>query len=436
MAFIKSRFTVLWMVGLVFILIYVYTSWQAHHPLPVWQDGQDSNWSCNSWVHPLPVWQDGQDSNWSRNSWVRVNSDTQVFSAYFEERKTRYHFGKAVVIFGIQHISDTSTFYCLIDLGHQKTCLKRPVTKYLINTITSSIFFLEYCYVCQTSSEECPLRVALSMNSNCTHSSPWVPITYSKHDGDMKTFGVCIQTPVFAVQNPQSVVEAIEILRLLGAEHFTLYIHSITAWVMDVLETYAEEGLVEIVNWRIGHPFNESVHYYGENSCMNECIYRNMYKVKYLVFVDLDEVIVPQKASNWSEMMKGLDQPTRGSFEFRNVFYYKPSKATEYISCDHSQHKFEIPRVISYTSRSNVVEDYEYRSKIIIKPPVTVRIGVHLPFEHLSGYSVYHVPSEVGLVHHYRFPALYENRAKSPDHRMNDFHSPLLTAVKQKFCLH
>jgi len=57
----------------------------------------------------------------------------------------------------------------------------------------------------------------------------------------MKTFGVCIQTPVFAVQNPQSVVEAIEILRLLGAEHFTLYIHSVTAWVMDVLETYAEE---------------------------------------------------------------------------------------------------------------------------------------------------------------------------------------------------
>ena len=92
--------------------------------------------------------------------------------------------------------------------------------------------------------------------------------------------------------------------------------------------------------------------------------------------------------------------------------------------------------LISYTSRSNVVEDYEYRSKIIIKPPVTVRIGVHFPFEHLSGYSVYHVPSEVGLVHHYRFPALYENRAKSPDHRMNDFHSPLLTAIKQKFCLH
>lgn len=418
-AFIKARFTVLSIVGLAFILTYVYTSWQAFH----------------HHHHPRPVRQDGQDSNWSRNSWVRVNSDTQVFSAYYEERKTRYHLGKAVVIFGIQNVSDTSTFYCLIDLGHQKSCLKRPVTKYLINAITSSIF-LEYCYVCQASSEELPLHVALSMNSNCTHSSPWVPITYSKHDGDMKTFGVCIQTPVFAVQNPQSVVEAIEIHRLLGAEHFTLYIHSVTARVMDVLETYAEEGLVEIVNWRIGRPFNESVYYYGENSCMNECIYRNMYKVKYLVFVDLDEVIVPQKASNWSEMMKGLDQPTRGSFEFRNVFYYKPSKAAEYISCDHSQHKFEIPRVISYTSRSNVVEDYEYRSKIIIKPPVTVRIGVHLPFEHLSGYSVYRVPSEVGLVHHYRFPALYENRAKSPDHRMNDFHSPLLTAVKQKFCLH
>lgn len=418
-AFIKARFTVLLIVGLAFILTYVYTSWQAFH----------------HHHHPRPVRQGGQDSNWSRNSWVRVNSDTQVFSAYFEERKTRYHFGKAVVIFGIQNVSDTSTFYCLIDLGHHKSCLKRPVTKYLINAITSSIF-LEYCYVCQTSSEELPLRVALSMNSNCTHSSPWVPITYSKHDGDMKTFGVCIQTPVFAVQNPQSVVEAIEMHRLLGAEHFTLYIHSVTARVMDVLETYAEEGLVEIVNWRIGRPFNESVYYYGENSCMNECIYRNMYKVKYLVFVDLDEVIVPQKASSWSEMMKGLDQPTRGSFEFRNVFYYKPSKAAEYISCDHAQRKFEIPRVISYTSRSNVVEDYEYRSKIIIKPPVTVRIGVHLPFEHLSGYSVYRVPSEVGLVHHYRFPALYENRAKSPDHRMKDFHSPLLTAVKQKFCLH
>ena len=36
---------------------------------------------------------------------------------------------------------------------------------------------------------------------------------------------------------------------------------------------------------------------------LNDCFYRNIHKYKYLVPLDVDEVIVPVKADHWPQMM-------------------------------------------------------------------------------------------------------------------------------------
>ncbi len=38
----------------------------------------------------------------------------------------------------------------------------------------------------------------------------------------------------------------------------------------------------------------------------NDCLYRNLYKYKYLAILDLDEVIMPQKHEDWHEMLAHL----------------------------------------------------------------------------------------------------------------------------------
>ena len=38
----------------------------------------------------------------------------------------------------------------------------------------------------------------------------------------------------------------------------------------------------------------------------NDCLYRNMYRYKYIALLDIDEVILPIEEHNWSDLMKNV----------------------------------------------------------------------------------------------------------------------------------
>ncbi len=40
---------------------------------------------------------------------------------------------------------------------------------------------------------------------------------------------------------------------------------------------------------------------------LNDCLYRNLYKYKYLVNFDIDEVIIPKNSYNWSELIQEIN---------------------------------------------------------------------------------------------------------------------------------
>ncbi len=39
---------------------------------------------------------------------------------------------------------------------------------------------------------------------------------------------------------------------------------------------------------------------------LNDCLYRNLYNYEYLAIFDIDEIIVPQNAYNWSQLMSEI----------------------------------------------------------------------------------------------------------------------------------
>ncbi len=43
----------------------------------------------------------------------------------------------------------------------------------------------------------------------------------------------------------------------------------------------------------------------------NDCLYRNMYKFKYLAVVDFDEVIVPHHDKDWHGLLGRLEALTK-----------------------------------------------------------------------------------------------------------------------------
>ncbi len=224
--------------------------------------------------------------------------------------------------------------------------------------------------------------------------------------------------------------------RILGAEHFTVYVHSVTTDVYRMLQRYVSEGLIEVVDWRIDTD-RYVVEYYGQHTAIIDCLYRNMYATKYLIFNDADEVIIPRQEKNWKLMIAKKDKDTTGSFLVKNVFYCEPKNnqgAMEgfnysLVPCN----TMRIPSYYQRWFRQMHVFEYKVRSKLIVKPKTIDRLLVHSVRDHLPGFSTYKVPAEVALVQHYRDFNCYSEELQ-PDLRMLEYAPELTKAVGKYLC--
>lgn len=86
-----------------------------------------------------------------------------------------------------------------------------------------------------------------------------------------------------------------------------------------LLHGYSQEGFVEIVPWPINEHLTPSygwqysvsggdVHYFGQQTTTNECIYRYMDRSRYVLLHDIDEIIMPYKHSGLAPLMDTLQR--------------------------------------------------------------------------------------------------------------------------------
>lgn len=101
-----------------------------------------------------------------------------------------------------------------------------------------------------------------------------------------------------------------------------------------LLQNYSQEGFVEIVPWPIdqhlkpsrGWLFKEhggDIHYFGQLTTLNECIYRSMDRSRYVLLSDLDEIIMPYQDNNLMSLMDKLQNqhPRVGHFWEKDKYY-------------------------------------------------------------------------------------------------------------------
>ena len=133
---------------------------------------------------------------------------------------------------------------------------------------------------------------------------------------------------------------------------------------------------------------------------LNDCMYRNAYRYKHMVVIDFDEFIVPQKHTNYTEMMKAIDQNAKlktqyWSYTFRNVFHLlqvKPdNEAEKLFSLRHQKH--------AKPSR------FMYAPKSIVDPRRCLSVFNHycwIKFPDTPKPSTIDVPTDIATSHHYR----------------------------------
>uniref|UniRef100_A0A3B3WPX6 Glycosyltransferase family 92 protein n=1 Tax=Poecilia mexicana TaxID=48701 RepID=A0A3B3WPX6_9TELE len=149
-------------------------------------------------------------------------------------------------------------------------------------------------------------------------------------------FTSCFSTMlIFTVQTVLQLVQTVEMLQLLGVNRIVIYKTNCSNETQRVLDYYTDKGLVEVVPWSLSKYLKVSrrakpdqdpgdIHYFGQIPALNDCLYRFMYRSKYVALHDPDELILPQTVdSSITTKRHGADR----CFNFENNWF--PTEFTE-----------------------------------------------------------------------------------------------------------
>ena len=208
-------------------------------------------------------------------------------------------------------------------------------------------------------------------------------------------FTVCL-SPLFHVNDSQRFIEWIELNRILGANHFLVYNHSVGLEMDRALRIFEKKGFVEIVPWSL--PMGEDIYYNAQHAALNDCLLRSRFKSKYVINNDMDEFIIPHDiaALTWNDMLQHI--PYNSAYSFRSTFFPVP----EYYQGKTSRSAdTKLEEKLITLSNFKRYKEFDVRVKYIVRSETAQRIGIHNAYDLRWGRQVT-VDSAFGFIHHYR----------------------------------
>lgn len=258
-----------------------------------------------------------------------------------------------------------------------------------------------------------PLFVSV-VTDRCAPPLHFLPVRKIKLVKSYKyNFTVCLTPLHLQYSKAYELVEWIELNRILGADHFVFYNYSIAINVRLVLNWYSEQGLVEVIQWKLpmyvdkpyGNTSEIDIHYFGQVAALNDCLMRSKDKSEYIVNIDLDEFIIPHsnEVYRWSEMLQdmGVNQDI---YLFRNTFFRKEWDGDEKYNKQGHLQLAEQYRLVTLlkVQRENKIYLPFIRSKYIVRSKAAEHLGTHFIIR-MKNYSLpIPISPEKALLHHYR----------------------------------
>lgn len=236
-----------------------------------------------------------------------------------------------------------------------------------------------------------------------------------------REFAVCVKGLDFLHEDLSvRLVEWIEMIRLLGADKIFFYELQVHPNITKVLDYYEKQGVVTVTPITLpgGQPNLPGLqHMYLKKKTThkrqmelipyNDCLYRNMYRYRWLVLLDIDEVIVPLEDGDWSALMRRVlplstpaaGKPPRSSLHASNVYYL------DSLAHEHGWER-EAPRYLHMLQ-------HVYRTRNFTKPGQYVKafhstgrvlaLHNHFPLACLGGScSSYALETQHARLQHYR----------------------------------
>ncbi|XP_030063387.1 uncharacterized protein LOC115472971 [Microcaecilia unicolor] len=343
------------------------------------------------------------------------NSKDFLIAAYLDLRSSR-----SVRILGITHRETSEVLLCLFCFSNDNYSIAAEIqvhtdhfnfpygtTDLMCNLKDQRIPEYVSVYHGVDPRESGPLLQYLKIQNREEQLSDAFPMTF-KYE-----FVVCISTMFGHYNNVLQFVQAIEMYRMLGAQKVVVYKTDCSPLIMKVLSYYQKLDVIEIIPWPITSYLNVSsgwhfpehpgeLHYYGQTATLNDCIYRNMYRTRYVCLNDIDEVIIPVTHQSWHDMMDSLRQqnPEASVFSFDHHIF--PTDVSFENQSSESKAWNSVPgvNILQYSYRECHKPEADNPMKMIINPRDLIKTSVHSPLE-FSG-EHYWVSMNVAMLCHYR----------------------------------
>ena len=251
-------------------------------------------------------------------------------------------------------------------------------------------------------------------------------------------FTVCLG-PLFDYQDKNALIEFIEMHRILGVEKFAIYNQSIKANMLPVLQLYSKLELIDLLPWTI--PIGViDIYYHAQVMMMNDCLYRYMFRSKYIAFIDCDEMIIPRKDYTWTGLMTRLEKQQKlrkistCGFLFQCMIFNTvlpddeetESARFKYFNSD----AFKVTSLVKIKREQNIRRPPR-RSKVIVNPRLVEFMFTHYVFSAIGDSRQYYVPHQVAALHHYRGWPKWRHHAWVVDRNMTKYSKDLLHRISE-----
>ncbi|KAK6194793.1 hypothetical protein SNE40_000349 [Patella caerulea] len=319
-----------------------------------------------------------------------------VFGAYLDHRLQ----GEPMVrILALQKLKDTDSLVCLFQKDE----------KYFL-TYTEKYEMCEnhgkvyggYMYSCSIPKHFIghPEQVTLTIltddeqEETIYHTINLFPLHKSRNNTS-DSIGICL-APLYGDIRSSQIIQFMELSKILQATNVFVYKFNVSKNTDILLNYYSADNFVKVIDWSIPENIQDyEIWSKGQLLAIQDCIYSNMNRFKYLLFLDLDEMLIPKTSMSWIEMIQELEvannSPKVAAYSFRSSFF-------------DPKYQSNLDQSIQFLQlRERTVSTSEVRSKVIIRPERVFEVGIH----HLSrslddAYTSVSVDQSMALIHHYR----------------------------------
>ncbi|CAL4066096.1 unnamed protein product [Meganyctiphanes norvegica] len=340
-----------------------------------------------------------------------------LFSAFYDKRKAFRGNAFVRILSIMKKLEKWPNLFCQMWF-HKGKITTSKASVHLIRYYNKSTIFthMVYCEVPLNEIDEVPLAVSLVTDRDAHANNLLRVMNNEPIDGHKKDFAVChkgLDFPFYDISI--KLVEWLELLNILGVSKVFFYEFNVHPNISRVLQYYTLRGRVEVIPLTLPgtqptepkelHDFlmkNYKDQLSQEKLPYNDCFYRNINKFKYIVNLDLDEILIPRKGQTWQELIdkinknhKNKGQQLPDSYEIQRV-----------ISLDkfRSSHEND-PRIPSYMymlQNVYLLNNYTGGPKSVISTERTITVKTHKVERCQKRCVHFKVPEDTAHIVHFR----------------------------------